>query len=252
MKTPRKKKVAFYTPSKKKIRCIQQNDEKGIGDTNDGPIRYMDNVPGTDKNAVRTDDGMVRHVGGYTVSGRKNDLVSGRKSDPVGGRKKEAVKKRGGARRGGKAAMKDVHVDHDVDRDESSATSTKENSANTKNSKNVDTRPSHKEILYIENELLQAYREENAFLKTSVSSATSRLTGFTVTEPANDHFIVSYSAYDRHINFRLVKNGRNYEYELIEHRCVELPEFLTDELVFGEEQLPKFFFNVMQVMVGKD
>lgn len=247
MKTPHKKKVAFYTPSKKKVRCIQRDDEKGTGCDDGETVRY---VSGEYERVEQRSDGLARREDDVYTRREDEQQVDERRGErrKALGRDKKGMKS-GAHRGGGRATKKNMVNVHD----ESSATDTKENVANIKNRRDVcDTGPPINEMIHIENELLQAYREENAFLKTNASSATSRLTGFTVNEPAKDHFIVMYSAYDRYINFRLVKNGKNYEYELIEHGCVELPDFLMEELVFGEEQLPKFFFNLMQVMVGKD
>lgn len=195
MKTPRKKKIAFYTPSKKKIRVLKKDVKKD----------KIESVP---------DMGSKNRAAGSRV-GKKGRVVIKSKKGADGPAKESAVPAK-----------------------ESTVPAKSECADN--------------EIVQIENELLSAYREENAYLRSLVSSHKQNITGFTVEQPEENQFVISYSAYDRTICFRLVKNGDCYEYELIRHVKVELPDFLMEELIFSEEQLPKFFFNLMQVMVGKD
>lgn len=188
-----------------------------------------------------------------SAKGVREDSFSSHGSRTSDKNKKE-VKKRG---RVGKKANISKETSKSSDAETEKITPTNSNMNITKKKK-ID----------MENRLVQSLKEENSFLLNKINELENKInnqiniddknnedsiTGFKVNEFKNENFIVEYSAYEKMIKFKLIKKKDCYDYELIECSIEDsLPDFLANGMVFEKDQLPKFFFNVMQVMLGKD
>lgn len=120
----------------------------------------------------------------------------------------------------------------------------------------IDRRGSSSSILrdleFHENKLLEKYRKENQFLRSQGGSepVLKGLLGLDVKEVDNE-IVVKYKVEDRSISFTLIPNEDMFIYKLGGVKNLDLPSFLSDEISFEKQQVNKFFFKVMEVMISK-
>ncbi|KAF9764460.1 hypothetical protein NGRA_0536 [Nosema granulosis] len=145
------------------------------------------------------------------------------------------------------------------------STNNSNNSTNNSNNKTNNskifnsTATKHKDISTLlkdlesyENKLLEKYRKENQFLRSlSTNNVLKNLLGLDVKEVDNE-YVVKYKVEDRSISFTLVPNEDMFIYKLGGCSNLDLPSFLSDEISFEKQQVNKFFFKVMEVMISKN
>lgn len=109
-----------------------------------------------------------------------------------------------------------------------------------------------RDLEFHENKLLEKYRKENQFLRSQGGSepVLKGLLGLDVKEVDNE-IVVKYKVEDRSISFTLIPNEDMFIYKLGGVKNLELPSFLSDEISFEKQQVNKFFFKVMEVMISK-
>ncbi|KAF7684698.1 hypothetical protein TCON_0114 [Astathelohania contejeani] len=113
-----------------------------------------------------------------------------------------------------------------------------------------------KEIQHKREELLDAYKKENSFLRNLKKDVLiyKKFMGLDITEKDGGYECcqeVNGSESKRGIRFFLGQENNTFVYNLIEVENVELPDFLCEEICFDESQLHMFFFKVMESLVTK-
>lgn len=109
-----------------------------------------------------------------------------------------------------------------------------------------------KELESHENKLLEKYRKENQFLRSlgGSGSVLKDLLGLDVQEVEGE-FVVKYKVEERSISFTLIPSEEMFIYKLVGFKNLELPSFLSEEISFEKQQVNKFFYKVMEVMISK-
>lgn len=107
-----------------------------------------------------------------------------------------------------------------------------------------------------EESLVDSYRKENEYLRSLKTDALvyKRFMGFDIVENNGAYEItheIASSDMIKSIKFVLTPEDGSYIYKLVEARNVDLPDFLSEEIVFDEGQVRTFFFKVMEATITK-
>ncbi|EOB14820.1 hypothetical protein NBO_14g0008 [Nosema bombycis CQ1] len=107
-----------------------------------------------------------------------------------------------------------------------------------------------------ENKLLEKYKKENLYLRSLLNKGEGNentlslsLLGLDIKE-INNEFIIKYKVEKKYLSFSLKPKDEFYIYKLKEHSEFELPNFLSEEISFEKQQVNKFFYKVMEIMIG--
>lgn len=105
----------------------------------------------------------------------------------------------------------------------------------------------------LENKLISAYREENAFLRNLKRDALlyNNLLGITIDENGS---ILSFkiartsTTGPKELRFSLEECGESYVFRLEESINCSIPEYFNDVLEFDKQAFPLFFYKAMQAV----
>lgn len=105
----------------------------------------------------------------------------------------------------------------------------------------------------IENRLIEAYREENAFLRSLKADAYlySKLLGITIgQEESTINFKIQRSSTtgQKKLEFTLEETGECYVFTLKEAENCNIPEYFYDVIEFEKKAFPQFFYKAMQAI----
>lgn len=127
-----------------------------------------------------------------------------------------------------------------------------ENISETENTtNNKETVKNVKSSNNLENELLQAYREENNFLRNLKNEVLlyNKLLGITITEDKN---IINFkieresSTGHKRLVFNLEEKENIYIFTLETEQNCSVPEYFYDVIEFDKKAFPLFFYKAMQ------
>lgn len=226
IRTPRKKKVAFYTPSKRKV-SVRPDDEKvrverSVNrekrnlkiDSINRKKKIKENVSSSESE-TKNSDSQVNNNESSTLEHQRSPKKRSQKEPKKGIKKTEPIKK-------------------------------------TDSKKNTEIYLLENKIKQITNPLIRALQLENNKLLSQIQSES--ITGFTTEIGDENVSVVNYSAYGKFIRFKLIfSDDKTVDYELIDSNIKEeLPSFLISEMSFSDTQMPKFIFNIMRVIIGRD
>ena len=127
-----------------------------------------------------------------------------------------------------------------------------ENSTNSTTLSEINSQVEEKE-----KKAIDLYRAENKYLRELKSDALlfKRLTGMEIVERKGT-YVVSQEIMGRGgkklIRFELREEDDAYIYKLVETNCMDLPEFLKEDISFERKEIHKFFFKVLEVLVAKN
>ncbi len=108
-----------------------------------------------------------------------------------------------------------------------------------------------------EKENMKMYRAENQYLRELKSDAElfKKFTGIEISEH-DGAYVISQSVAGRDglkaIKFELKEDDNAYIYKLVQTNCVDLPDFLQEDISFECREIHKFFFKVLEVLVAKN
>jgi hypothetical protein len=114
-----------------------------------------------------------------------------------------------------------------------------------------------KDLEFHENKLLEKYKKENLYLRSLLNkgevegnnTSSLSLLGLDIKE-INNEFVIKYKVEKKYLSFSLKPKDEFYIYKLKEHSEFELPNFLSEEISFEKQQVNKFFYKVMEIMIG--
>lgn len=103
----------------------------------------------------------------------------------------------------------------------------------------------------LENKLIEAYREENSFLRSLKKDVLlyNNLLGITIVEDGNTlNFKIARksSTGPKELKFNLEESGDAFVFKLEEAINCTIPEYFNDVLEFDKQAFPLFFYKAMQ------
>jgi hypothetical protein len=112
------------------------------------------------------------------------------------------------------------------------------------------------ELRMKEKSLVESYKRENEYLRSLKSDTLlyKKLIGFDIVEAGEGYEItheVSSNGALRFIKFMLTPQEDSYVYKLVDHRNIDLPDYLETEIEFDRSQIMTFFFKVMEASITK-
>lgn len=131
---------------------------------------------------------------------------------------------------------------------------TKDSSKNSENSNpNLESRTNIKNEFFIENELIEAYREENAFLRNLKGDILlyNKFLGIKIEQEGSlIHFSIqrTSSSGKKQLDFCLEETKENYIFTLKETENCNIPEYFYDVIEFEKRVFPQFFYKAMQAV----
>ncbi|KAM0673081.1 hypothetical protein GVAV_003427 [Gurleya vavrai] len=109
-----------------------------------------------------------------------------------------------------------------------------------------------------ENDLIEAYKNENAFLRRikNDNNLYKKFLGLEIKEIEEMIHEFAWEIKNNEIRkkivFRLAEDENDYSYELIDSENCFLPEALEGCINFDKSQLMKFFLNVHEILLSKN
>lgn len=105
----------------------------------------------------------------------------------------------------------------------------------------------------LENRLIEAYREENSFLRNLKGDVLlySKLLGITIDQ---DGSFINFSIQrtgttgKKKLDFTLEETEQNYIFTLKESENCNVPEYFYDVIEFDKKVFPQFFYKAMQAV----
>lgn len=105
------------------------------------------------------------------------------------------------------------------------------------------------EIKNTENELITSLQKENELLRST--NLYVKFLGLDITQ-VGDKYVVKYNVNkdNRFLHFELVPEDDMYVYSLVRSENIDELGVLGDEISFEKEQIAKFFYKVMEIMIS--
>lgn len=105
----------------------------------------------------------------------------------------------------------------------------------------------------LENKLIEAYREENNFLRNlkGDSCLYSKLLGITINQDGNTiNFAINRTSTTgkKKLEFFLEENETSYVFTLKDSENCNIPEYFYDVIEFDKKAFPQFFYKAMQAV----
>ncbi|KRH92538.1 hypothetical protein M153_47680001125 [Pseudoloma neurophilia] len=265
VRTPRKKRIAFFTPKKKlSVKRVDDTFERKVNNEK----RYTDKLvfdTFNETTATVVSDSLVssQKSKDHQIHDSRDQIQEKKKKNQEMKKKNQEIKKTSQ-----EIKKKNQEKKKNVTKGTKNIRNQEKNKENDKLNKenNEDEKLNNliqkeqvlkKEALFLEKKieklkgpLFDTLQEENHKMKERLS--VEQLIGFKVINQNNNVYEIMYSVYNKEIIFKLSYFDTSIDYKLISYNLDEkLPTFLTNEMEFEENQLPKFIYNLIMCMIGK-
>ncbi|KAM0681819.1 hypothetical protein GINT2_000336 [Glugoides intestinalis] len=117
----------------------------------------------------------------------------------------------------------------------------------------IPINPIVSDAVSLENKLIEAYREENNFLRNlkGDSCLYSKLLGITINQDGNTiNFAINRTSTSgkKKLEFFLEEHETSYIFTLKDSENCNIPEFFYDVIEFDKKAFPQFFYKAMQAV----
>jgi hypothetical protein len=105
------------------------------------------------------------------------------------------------------------------------------------------------ELKNTEKDLIDSLQKENDFLRST--NLYIKFLGLDISQVGNK-YVVKYNVdkEKRHLHFELVPEDDMFVYQLVRSENLDELGILGDEISFEKEQIAKFFYKVMEIMIS--